>query len=55
MLLVMVDDFCCVVIKFVECIIYFRIKNCYSEEDIVFVVKECLYVYVFFVNCLGIG
>lgn len=55
MLLVMVDDFCCVVIKFVEWICNLcEVKNELDEVCCV-VVKECVNIYVLLVNCFGIG
>ena len=55
MLLAMVDDFRCVVIKLAERITYLRTKNRYSEEDIVLAAKECSHVYAPLANRLGIG
>ena len=54
MLLAMVDDFRCVVIKLAERITYLRTKNRYSEEDIVLAAKECSHVYAPLANRLGI-
>lgn len=55
MLLAMVDDFRCVVIKLAERITYLRTKNRYSEEDIVLAAKECSHIYAPLANRLGIG
>lgn len=55
MLLAMVDDFRCVVIKLAERITYLRAKNRYSEEDVVLAAKECSHVYAPLANRLGIG
>lgn len=55
MLLAMVDDFRCVVIKLAERITYLRTKNRYSEENIVLAAKECSHVYAPLANRLGIG
>lgn len=55
MLLVMVDDFCCVVIKLVECIVYLWEVKDVLEDECVLVVKECINIYVLLVNCFGIG
>lgn len=55
MLLVMVDDFCCVVIKLVECIVYLCEVKDVLEDECVLVVKECINIYVLLVNCFGIG
>ncbi|MBS6009092.1 MAG: GTP diphosphokinase [Haemophilus parahaemolyticus] len=55
MLLAMVDDFRCVVIKLAERITYLRTKSRYSEEDIVLAAKECSHVYAPLANRLGIG
>lgn len=55
MLLAMVDDFRCVVIKLAERIAYLREKNVHSEEDMVLAAKECSHIYAPLANRLGIG
>ncbi len=55
MLLAMVDDFRCVVIKLAERIAYLREKHRYSEEDMVLAAKECSHIYAPLANRLGIG
>lgn len=55
MLLAMVDDFRCVVIKLAERIAYLRDSNHHSEEDTVLAAKECSHVYAPLANRLGIG
>jgi GTP pyrophosphokinase len=55
MLLAMVDDFRCVVIKLAERIAYLRDKNAHSEEDMVLAAKECSHIYAPLANRLGIG
>ncbi|KMK50984.1 (p)ppGpp synthetase [[Actinobacillus] muris] len=55
MLLAMVDDFRCVVIKLAERIVYLRdVERC-SEEDLVLAAKECSHIYAPLANRLGIG
>lgn len=55
MLLAMVDDFRCVVIKLAERIVYLRNVERYSEEDLVLAAKECAHIYAPLANRLGIG
>lgn len=55
MLLAMVDDFRCVVIKLAERITYLREKDRHSEEDLVLAAKECSQIYAPLANRLGIG
>ncbi|MCK3654357.1 (p)ppGpp synthetase [Pasteurellaceae bacterium Macca] len=55
MLLAMVDDFRCVVIKLAERIVYLRDTDRQSEEDIVLAAKECSHIYAPLANRLGIG
>ncbi|VEI46317.1 GTP pyrophosphokinase [Actinobacillus equuli] len=55
MLLAMVDDFRCVVIKLAERITYLRDKHLHTEEDLVLAAKECSHVYAPLANRLGIG
>ena len=55
MLLAMVDDFRCVVIKLAERIVYLRDTERRSEEDIVLAAKECSHIYAPLANRLGIG
>lgn len=55
MLLAMVDDFRCVVIKLAERITYLRAKDRYKEEDMVLAAKECSHIYAPLANRLGIG
>lgn len=55
MLLAMVDDFRCVVIKLAERIAYLRDKHRQSEEDMVLAAKECSHIYAPLANRLGIG
>lgn len=55
MLLAMVDDFRCVVIKLAERIAYLRDSSQHTEEDIVLAAKECFHVYAPLANRLGIG
>lgn len=55
MLLAMVDDFRCVVIKLAERIAYLRDKHRHSEEDMVLAAKECSNIYAPLANRLGIG
>lgn len=55
MLLAMVEDFRCVVIKLAERIAYLRDKRRHSEEDLVLAAKECSHVYAPLANRLGIG
>ncbi|QIM62701.1 GTP diphosphokinase [Pasteurellaceae bacterium Orientalotternb1] len=54
MLLAMVDDFRCVVIKLAERIVYLRDVS-RSEEDLVLAAKECSHIYAPLANRLGIG
>ncbi|MCT8830788.1 GTP diphosphokinase [Glaesserella parasuis] len=55
MLLAMVDDFRCVVIKLAERIVYLRDTERLSEEDLVLAAKECSHIYAPLANRLGIG
>lgn len=55
MLLAMVDDFRCVVIKLAERIVYLRDTEHHSEEDLVLAAKECSHIYAPLANRLGIG
>lgn len=55
MLLAMVADFRCVVIKLAERIIYLRDIERHSEEDLVLAAKECSQIYAPLANRLGIG
>lgn len=55
MLLAMVDDFRCVVIKLAERIVYLRAVDQHSEEDLVLAAKECSQIYAPLANRLGIG
>lgn len=55
MLLAMVDDFRCVVIKLAERIVYLRGTELHSEEDLVLAAKECSHIYAPLANRLGIG
>lgn len=55
MLLAMVDDFRCVVIKLAERIIYLRDSEHHSEENLVLAAKECFQIYAPLANRLGIG
>lgn len=55
MLLAMVDDFRCVVIKLAERIVYLREVKDASEDERVLAVKECINIYVSLVNRFGIG
>ncbi|MEE3682220.1 GTP diphosphokinase [Actinobacillus pleuropneumoniae] len=55
MLLAMVDDFRCVVIKLAERIVYLRGKYRHTEEDLVLAAKECSHIYAPLANRLGIG
>ncbi|OOH89805.1 GTP diphosphokinase [Pasteurellaceae bacterium 15-036681] len=55
MLLAMVDDFRCVVIKLAERIVYLRDTERHSEEDLVLAAKECSHIYAPLANRLGIG
>lgn len=56
MLLAMVDDFRCVVIKLAERIIFLRDDaNLHSEEEKVLAAKECSNIYAPLANRLGIG
>ncbi|AKO45462.1 GTP diphosphokinase [[Haemophilus] ducreyi] len=55
MLLAMVDDFRCVVIKLAERIAYLREIHRYTEEDLVLAAKECSHIYAPLANRLGIG
>ncbi len=55
MLLAMVDDFRCVVIKLAERISYLRNTHRYTEENLVLAAKECSHVYAPLANRLGIG
>ncbi|WGE32636.1 GTP diphosphokinase [Actinobacillus genomosp. 2] len=55
MLLAMVDDFRCVVIKLAERIVYLRGKHRHTEEDLVLAAKECSHIYAPLANRLGIG
>ncbi|WP_373778253.1 GTP diphosphokinase [Glaesserella sp.] len=55
MLLAMVDDFRCVVIKLAERIVYLRDVDRRSEEDLVLAAKECSHIYAPLANRLGIG
>lgn len=54
MLLAMVEDFRCVVIKLAERIVYLRDTH-QTEEDIVLAAKECSKIYAPLANRLGIG
>ncbi|AZI13463.1 GTP diphosphokinase [Avibacterium paragallinarum] len=56
MLLAMVDDFRCVIIKLAERIAFLRdAENCCSEEEKVLAAKECSNIYAPLANRLGIG
>lgn len=55
MLLAMVDDFRCVVIKLAERIAFLREGDRHSEEDMVLAAKECSNIYAPLANRLGIG
>ncbi|MDH2924372.1 GTP pyrophosphokinase [Nicoletella semolina] len=55
MLLAMVDDFRCVVIKLAERIVFLRDVEHRSEEDLVLAAKECSHIYAPLANRLGIG
>ncbi|WP_040976803.1 GTP diphosphokinase [Necropsobacter massiliensis] len=56
MLLAMVDDFRCVIIKLAERIVYLRdAEKCGSEEEKVLAAKECSNIYAPLANRLGIG
>lgn len=55
MLLAMVDDFCCVVIKLAERIAYLREVKDALEDECVLAAKECINIYALLVNCFGIG
>lgn len=56
MLLAMVDDFRCVIIKLAERISYLRdVDRLYSEEEKVLAAKECSNIYAPLANRLGIG
>lgn len=55
MLLAMVDDFRCVVIKLAERIVYLRGTELHREEDLVLAAKECSHIYAPLANRLGIG
>lgn len=55
MLLAMVDDFRCVVIKLAERIAYLREVERHREEDLVLAAKECAHIYAPLANRLGIG
>lgn len=55
MLLAMVDDFRCVVIKLAERIVFLRDVEHSSEEDLVLAAKECSHIYAPLANRLGIG
>lgn len=56
MLLAMVDDFRCVIIKLAERITFLRdAEHRCAEEDKVLAVKECSYIYAPLANRLGIG
>lgn len=55
MLLAMVDDFRCVVIKLAERIVFLRDVERHSEEDLVLAAKECSQIYAPLANRLGIG
>ncbi|MGX2950287.1 GTP diphosphokinase [Ursidibacter sp. B-7004-1] len=55
MLLAMVDDFRCVVIKLAERIVFLRDVDRRSEEDLVLAAKECSHIYAPLANRLGIG
>ncbi|WP_301098122.1 GTP diphosphokinase [Otariodibacter sp.] len=54
MLLAMVDDFRCVVIKLAERIVFLRDES-HTEEDLVLAAKECTHIYAPLANRLGIG
>ncbi|MDP8034069.1 GTP diphosphokinase [Pasteurella atlantica] len=54
MLLAMVKDFRCMVIKLAERITYLRDKN-HTEEELVLAAKECSQIYAPLANRLGIG
>ncbi|HGJ5875219.1 MAG TPA: GTP diphosphokinase [Arsenophonus sp.] len=55
MLLAMVEDFRCVVIKIAERIAYLREAREHSEDERVLAAKECLNIYAPLANRLGIG
>lgn len=56
MLLAMVDDFRCVIIKLAERITFLRdAENCCTEEEKVLAAKECFNIYAPLANRLGIG
>ena len=57
MLLAMVDDFRCVIIKLAERIAFLRdaVNNNYTEEQRVLAAKECANIYAPLANRLGIG
>ncbi len=55
MLLAMVEDFRCVVIKLAERVAHLREVKQASEDERVLVAKECLHIYAPLANRLGIG